>query len=85
MVPGLGPLEGPVMLTLWQAPEPLSVPEVSQGLGYYRPIASSTVMTVLNKTTCAARTSPVAFMPAAAGATPRRGALMTIWPTGCVT
>ena len=48
VVPGLGPLEGPVMLTLWQAPEPLSVPEVSQGLGYYRPIASSTVMTVLN-------------------------------------
>lgn len=46
-LPGLGPLESAIMLTLWNAPEPLKVTEVTERLAYPRDLAYTTVMTVL--------------------------------------
>ncbi len=46
-LPGLGPLESAIMLTLWDAPGPLKVSEVTERLAYPRDLAYTTVMTVL--------------------------------------
>lgn len=46
-VPGLGPLEGAIMITLWDADGPLKVAQVARRLEYERELAYSTVMTVL--------------------------------------
>lgn len=46
-LPGLGPLESAIMLTLWDTPEPLRVTEVTGRLAYPRDLANTTVMTVL--------------------------------------
>jgi predicted transcriptional regulator len=46
-LPGLGPLESAIMLTLWGTPEPLKVSEVTGRLAYPRDLAYTTVMTVL--------------------------------------
>ncbi len=46
-LPGLGPLESAIMLTLWDTPEPLKVTEVTARLEYKRDLAYTTVMTVL--------------------------------------
>ncbi len=46
-LPGLGPLESAIMLTLWDTPEPLKVTEVTARLAYPRDLAYTTVMTVL--------------------------------------
>ena len=46
-LPGLGPLESAIMLTLWDATEPLKVTEVTRRLAYPRDLAYTTVMTVL--------------------------------------
>jgi predicted transcriptional regulator len=47
LVPGLGPLESALMLTLWRASRPLKVAEVAERLDYPRPLAYSSVATVL--------------------------------------
>jgi predicted transcriptional regulator len=46
-LPGLGPLESAIMLTLWDTREPLKVSEVTGRLTYPRDLAYTTVMTVL--------------------------------------
>jgi predicted transcriptional regulator len=46
-LPGLGPLESAIMLTLWDTPKPLKVREVTGRLAYSRDVAYTTVMTVL--------------------------------------
>jgi predicted transcriptional regulator len=46
-LPGLGPLESAIMVTLWDTPEPLKVTEVTGRLAYPRDLAYTTVMTVL--------------------------------------
>ncbi|HCU91634.1 MAG TPA: hypothetical protein DHU96_02295 [Actinobacteria bacterium] len=46
-MPGLGPLESAIMLTLWDTSEPLKVTEVTKRLAYPRDLAYTTVMTVL--------------------------------------
>ena len=46
-LPGLGPLESAIMLTLWDTPEPLKVRDVTGRLAYSRDVAYTTVMTVL--------------------------------------
>jgi predicted transcriptional regulator len=46
-LPGLGPLESAIMLTLWDTPQPLKVTEVTERLAYPRELAYTTVMTVL--------------------------------------
>lgn len=45
---GLGDLEGAVMAVLWRAPEPLRICDVLTGLDTRRPLAYTTVMTVLD-------------------------------------
>lgn len=45
---GLGELEGAVMDVLWSAPEPLKVRDVMARLDIGRPLAYTTVMTVLD-------------------------------------
>jgi predicted transcriptional regulator len=47
-VPGLGPLESAVMLSLWDASRPLKVAEVGERLDYHKEPAYTTVMTILN-------------------------------------
>lgn len=47
-VPGLGPLESAIMLAVWEAPGPVSVREVLQQLEHDRPLAYTTVMTVMD-------------------------------------
>jgi len=46
-LPGLGPLESAIMLTLWDTSEPLKVARVAERLAYPRDPAYTTVMTVL--------------------------------------
>jgi predicted transcriptional regulator len=46
-LPGLGPLESAIMLTLWDTPEPLKAADVTRRLAYPRDLAYTTVMTVL--------------------------------------
>ncbi len=46
-LPGLGPLESAIMLTLWDTAEPLKVNDVTERLAYPRDLAYTTVMTVL--------------------------------------
>jgi predicted transcriptional regulator len=46
-LPGLGPLESAIMLTLWDTHEALKVSEVTGRLTYPRDLAYTTVMTVL--------------------------------------
>lgn len=46
-MPGMGPLESAIMLTLWDAAGPLRGAEVAQRLEYQRELAYTTVMTVL--------------------------------------
>lgn len=47
-VPGLGPLESAVMLTMWAAVEPLKVQQAKERLHYQQPLAYMTVKTVLD-------------------------------------
>ena len=47
LVPGLGPLESALMLTLWRASRPLKVTEVAERLDYPRPLTYSSVAAVL--------------------------------------
>lgn len=47
-VPGLGPLEGAVMPSLWDASRPLKVAEIGERVDYYKEPACATVMTILN-------------------------------------